>query len=213
MRNLAIIGGADLGQQIASVARAHGGYRVAGFFDDFQAPGSSTPRGVILGQIEEIERLAQAGVFDALLIGVGYRHAAFRRACFERFSRIVEFPLLVHPAAHLEPDVTLGPGTVVGAGCVFDGGVQVQENCYFNPGCVIAHDSSVGAHSFFGPGVTLAGFVRIGAGCFLGVGTTVIDNVSIAGGTQTGGGTLVCSDLVAPALYVGNPARRLRDRD
>ncbi|MGE3998811.1 MAG: NeuD/PglB/VioB family sugar acetyltransferase [Planctomycetaceae bacterium] len=212
MRNLAIIGGTDLGQQIAAVARAHGGYRVAGFIDDFQEPGTPTAGGPVLGRVDDIQRLQREGTVDALLIGVGYKHPAFRRACFERFATLIDIPTLVHPAAHLEPTSSLGRGTVVGAGCVVDGGVSVAENCYFNPGCVIAHDTSVGANCFFGPGVTLAGFITIGEDCFLGVGTTVIDNLTIAAGTQTGGGTLVCSDITEPALYVGNPARRLRDR-
>ncbi len=211
MRTLAIIGGTDLGHQIAAVARAHAGFHVAGFFDDFQEPGTETAGGPILGRVDDIDRCHREGTFDALLVGVGYKHAAFRRRCFKRFSPSVDFPTLVHPAAHLERSVALGAGTVVGAGCVFDGGVRVAENCYFNPGCIIAHDSSVGANSFFGPGVTLAGFITIGDDCFLGVGTTVIDNITIAPGTQTGGGTLVCSDLTQPALYVGNPARKLRD--
>ena len=212
MPTLAIIGGTDLGQQIAAVARAQGCYQIAGFFDDFQPPGAETAGGTILGPVDDVEKRYREGVFETLLVGVGYKHADFRRACFERFAHAIDFPTLVHPAAHLEPTVTLGAGTVVGAGCVFDGGVTVAGNCYFNPGCVIAHDSVVGANCFFGPAVTLAGFVTVGDDCFLGVGTTVIDNVSIAAGTQTGGGTLVASDLPQPAVYVGNPARRLRDR-
>jgi len=212
MRKLAIIGGTDLGRQIAAVAKSNGGYEVIGFFDDFQDTGTMAANGPILGRVDDVERLHRAGTFDSLLIGVGYKHADFRRACFERFAPSIDFPTLVHPAAHLEPTVSLGPGTVVGAACVFDGGVTVAQNCYFNPGCLIAHDSSVGANCFFGPRVTLAGFITVGDDCFLGVGTTIVDNITIAAGTQTGGGTLVCTDLTEPALYVGNPARKLRNR-
>ncbi len=212
MPKLAIIGGSDLGQQIAAIARAHGEFNVVGFFDDFQRVGSDTVGGPILGSLKDIESQHASGVFDSLLVGIGYKHTDFRRQCFERFSPAIEFPSLVHPAAHLEPSVTLGAGTIVGAGCVFDGGVSVAENCYFNPGCIIAHDTSIGANSFCGPGVTLAGFITVEEDCFLGVGTTVIDNVRISAGTQTGGGTVVTSDITDPGLYVGAPARRLRDR-
>lgn len=212
MSKLAIIGGGDLGQQIAAIARAHGGYEVVGFFDDFQQVGINTESGPILGPINDIEAQHAQGIFDALLVGIGYKHTSFRRECFARFSSKINFPALVHPAAHLEPTVTLGAGTIVGAGCVFDGGVNIAENCYFNPGCIVAHDTSIGANSFCGPGVTLAGFITIEEDCFLGVGTTVIDNVRIAAGIQTGGGTVVTSDITDPGLYVGVPARKLRDR-
>ncbi len=211
MPKLAIIGGGDLGQQVAAIARAHGEFEVVGFFDDFQQPGTPTNGGPILGCIDDIEAQHTDGTFDALLVGVGYKHADFRRQCFERFSPTIAFPTIVHPAAHLEPTVTLGAGTIVGPGCVFDGGVLIAENCYFNPGCIIAHDTSIGANSFCGPGVTLAGFITIEDDCFLGVGTTVIDNVRLTAGTQTGGGTVVTADITEPGLYIGVPARKLRD--
>ena len=212
MHELAIIGAGDLGQQIAAIARAHGGYDVVGFFDDFQEVGTNTDGGPVLGPIDDIEARHAEGAFDSLLAGIGYKHVDFRRECFDRFAATILFPSLVHPAAHLEPTVTLGPGTIVGAGCVFDGGVRVAENCFFNPGCIVAHDTVVGAHGFCGPGVTLAGFVTVEQDCFLGVGTTVIDNVRIVAGTQTGGGTLVTTDVTDPGLYIGAPARKLRDR-
>ncbi len=212
MPKLAIIGGGDLGQQISAIARAHGGYDVAGFFDDFQELGTQTNGGPILGRIDDIEAQHADGTFDTLLVGIGYKHTDFRRQCFERFSPKMIFPTLVHPAAHLEPTVTLGAGTVVGAGCVFDEGVLIAENCYFNPGCIIAHDTSIGANSFCGPGETLAGFITVEEDCFLGVGTTIIDNVRLTTGTQTGGGTVVTSDIIEPGVYIGVPARKLRDR-
>ena len=213
MHTLAIIGAGDLGRQIAAVAGACHASEAVVFFDDFAPVGTTVAGGRVLGRIDDVERQYSEGAFDGLLVGIGYKHAAFRRACFERFASVIAFPRLVHPSAYVDPGVRVAAGTIVGAGCVFDQGVIVEANCYFNPGCVIAHDTVVEAHCLFGPAVTLAGFVTVESSCFLGVGTTVSDNVRIAAGTQTGAGAVVISSITGPGVYVGVPARRLRDRD
>ena len=109
MPKLAIIGGGDLGQQIAAIARAHGGYEVVGFFDDFQ-PRRHKHELADPSSVRSTTSKTQhgQGIFDALLVGIGYKHTDFRRECFQRFSPTITFPSLVHPAAHLEPTVTLG---------------------------------------------------------------------------------------------------------
>jgi sugar O-acyltransferase (sialic acid O-acetyltransferase NeuD family) len=213
MHTLAIIGAGDLGKQIAAIARACDASESVVFFDDFTPVGTTIAGGRVLGRIDDIETWHSAGSFDRLLVGIGYKHPAFRRACFERFSSVIAFPTLVHPSSYLDPGVKVAAGTVVGAGCVFDEGVIVDANCYFYPGCVIAHDTVVQAHCLFGPGVTLAGFITVERSCFLGVGTTVTDSVRIAAGTQTGAGAVVISDIANPGVYVGVPARMLRERD
>jgi sugar O-acyltransferase (sialic acid O-acetyltransferase NeuD family) len=213
MHTLAIIGAGDLGRQIAGIARACHASKTVAFFDDFKPVGATFADGRVLGRIDDIEARYAAGAFDGLLVGIGYKHAAFRRACFERFASAISFPRLVHPTAHVDQGATLAAGTVVGAGCVFDEGVNVDANCYFYPGCIIAHDTVVEAHCLFGPGVTLAGFVTVESSCFLGVRTTVSDNVRIATGTQTGAGAVVVANITSPGVYAGVPAKRLRDRD
>lgn len=207
MKRLAIIGAGDLGLQLANLARATGEYALAGFFDDTRSPGEMAAGAPVLGSVADIDAVFDEGTFSDLVVGVGYKHLAFRQALFGRFSARIPFATLVHPSAIIDASCRLGPGTAIYPGCVLDMDAEVGANALLNAGCVIAHHSKVGAGCFLSPAVSVAGFVSIEPGCVLGIGTVVIDNVRIASGVRTGAGAVVTRDLEQPGLYLGIPAR------
>ncbi|MBO2009511.1 acetyltransferase [Hymenobacter negativus] len=210
MKKLAIIGSGDLGQLIAYHAAADKHYQVVGFFDDFRVPSHLAGDYPVLGGVEAIASQFQAGQFDELMIGIGYKHLAVRRTLFQRFAGQVPLGRVVHSSASVDASCRLGTGVFVLPGCVLDRNVVLADNVLLNTACVIAHDSQVGAHTFLSPRVAVAGFVQIGEGCNIGINTTLIDNITLADGIQTGGGTVVIKSLAQPGLYVGNPARFIR---
>lgn len=207
---LAILGSGDLGQLLAHHAVESGGKQLVGFFDDFRAKGDIVGSGPILGGADDILAAHRAGELDELLIAVGYKHFAARRAFYERFVCKVPLGRLVHPSCYVDPSATVGEGSVLLPGCVLDRNVALGPNTLLNTGCVVAHDTTIGAHSFLAPAVRLAGFVVIEPAVFLGIGTIVIDRIRVAEGVQTGGGTVVVRDLEQAGLWVGSPARFVR---
>lgn len=209
MQRLAIIGSGDLGQLIAHHSILDQHYHLTGFFDDFRNKGDAIGAGIVLGGIAEVEKLYLEGIFDCLLIGIGYKHPAFRKQCYETFCSKIPMGKLVHSSCFVDSSASIGAGSVLLPGCVLDSGVVIEENALLNTGCIVAHDTCVGKHSFLGPGVTLAGFITVGEECFIGVGTTVIDNIVIASQVQTGGGAVITRSLTESGLYVGIPAKKV----
>lgn len=207
MKRLAIVGAGDLGLQLAHLAAATDTYRLVGFFDDTREPNTKVGGAPALGSIDNVAAAHAAGDFDALLIGIGYRHLAFRHQLYERFSGHIPFATLIHPSAIVDPGCRVGPGSVIYPGCVLDMGVVIGANVLLNVGCIIAHDSCVEDSCFFSPAVKLAGFVRVEASSTLGIGTIVIDNVVITSGVRTGAGAVVVDSITQPGLYLGVPAR------
>ncbi len=53
--------------------------------------------------------------------------------------------------------------------------------------------------------------VTVGRGCWLGTGVTVLPGVAIAEGCVIGAGSLVTQSTMPNGLYIGVPARRVRD--
>lgn len=80
-----------------------------------------------------------------------------------------------------------------------------------NTACTVAHDSEIEAHCFLSPRVAIAGFVKIKEQCFLGINSTIIDNITICPQTQLGGGSVVTKSITESGLYVGIPAKKIRD--
>jgi sugar O-acyltransferase (sialic acid O-acetyltransferase NeuD family) len=208
MKRLAIIGSGDLALQIVHHAKNSGQYEPVGFFDDYQTRGTSKNGLLILGSIEDVLSAYEKDSFDALMMGIGYKHLKERGEIFQRFKGKIPFGSIIHPSSYVDKSCVLGEGVFIYPGCKLDMNVVISDNVLLNVGCVIAHDSKVGKNSFFGPAVSVAGFVEIEESVNFGIGTVVIDNVRIATGVRPGGGAVVVETIAEPGLYVGVPAMR-----
>lgn len=207
MKRLGIIGGGDLGVQLAHHASATPDMRAIGFFDDFRQTGSFVSGLPVLGGISDVLDNYSRGMFDELLIAIGYKHLSLRNKLYEHFNEKIPFARLIHPHAWVDPTSVIEPGAVVYPGCIVDIYSTVGANTVLNVGCVIAHHSIIGPGCFLSPAVKIAGFVRVAAVSVLGIGTVVIDNISICSGVRTGAGSVVIDDINEPGLYVGIPAK------
>lgn len=207
MKRLGIVGGGDLGIQLAHHASATPDMRAIGFFDDFLAPGTFVSGLPVLGVISDVLDQYSRGAFDELLIAIGYKHLALRNELYQQFNGKIPFARLIHPHAWIDPTSVIESGAVVYPGCIVDMYSTVGANTVLNIGCVIAHHSVIGPSCFLSPSVKIAGFVRVAKETALGIGTIVIDNIHISSGVRTGAGSVVIDDLTEPGLYVGIPAK------
>ncbi|MFC2109207.1 acetyltransferase [Bacteroidota bacterium] len=207
---IAIIGSGVLAQHITHYAEVDLSYDVVGYFNDFIEINTLVNNLPVLGKVSDILTKYKNGEFDALVIGIGYKHFEFRASVFEEYKGVIPFANIIHPSCYLDSSVVLGEGVVLFPKSILDVNVNVGDNVLINIGCVIAHDTSIAKHSFLSPGVTLAGFINIGEKCNIGINTTIIDNITVCNETQTGGGTVVIKNIVKKGLYVGNPQRFIK---
>ena len=211
MKKIAIIGSNDLGILIAYHAR-NMGMSVAGFFDNKKEKGTVIQGfGEVLGGDSAIQENFDSGLFEFLFVGVGYTQFSFRQYIFEKYSGKIPFCNIVHPSSYVDSSVSLGKGMFILPGVVLDMNVKISDNVVLNTGCVVAHDSEVMQHTFIGPGVTIAGNSKIGACNFIGVGSTILDGVDICDKTIVGGGAVVTSSISSPGVYVGIPAKKMKE--
>ncbi len=206
MERVAIIGAGDLGQQIAHYMRTDGVNSVVGYFDDTYTKGDEVMGTPILGTIKEIPTLFKEKAFDALLVGIGYKHLEFKKYIFETYKNI-PFATYVHSSVLLDPTAHIAAGAVVFPGCILDKNVSIEKNTLLNIGCSISHDSVIGAHSFLSPRVAVAGFTKIIGESMLGINCTIIDNLVLTKGCRIGAGAVVTSNCNEKGLYVGVPAK------
>ena len=207
MKRLAIIGSGDLGEQIAWHAANDNQYQVVGFFDDFAEMGVAKHGLPVLGKVADVRTSYANGVFDELLLAIGYKHFEQRMLIFDSLKNEIPFGRLIHSSSYVDDSVKLGRGVVIYPGCVVDMKALLHDNVLLNAGVVVAHDTTIGSHSFLSPGVKVAGFVRVGNCVSLGIGTAVVDNLTIADFARTGAGAVVIESITEPGLYVGVPAR------
>ncbi len=210
-KTIAIIGSGDLGQLIAYHTLAMEVYSKAVFFDDFKHPGEKIGLGVVIGGISKIGSSYLKGEFNELIVGIGYNHMQLRKDLFNKFYPSISFATIIHKSSYVDKSVKIGKGVFILPGCTIDYNSTIEDNVLLNTACTIAHDSIVCSHSFLSPRVAMAGFSKIGECCVIGINSTIIDNITIAENTKIGGGCVVVKDIEYPGLYVGIPAKRIKD--
>ena len=204
---LAIIGSGDLGLQILHHVQNNDKYVSVGFFDDNFIIGKMLHGKPIIGGFNDVFSSYENGMFDCLIIGVGYNYFDLRAEIFEKFFGKIPFAKIISKNAIIDPSSKIASGVIIYPGCIVDANVIISENVLLNIGCVVAHDSFIGKHSFLSPTVKIAGFVKVHEKVNLGIGTVLIDNITISDNIRTGAGSVVVNNLYDKGLYVGIPAR------
>ncbi|WAC01926.1 acetyltransferase [Lacinutrix neustonica] len=210
MKILGIIGCGDLGKQIANYAINDNHYNDVVFFDDYSKE-TSVNGFLIRGTIESIDNSFANKEFDELIIAIGYKHLKTKKVLYEKFVNRIPFGKIIHSTCYLDPTAKIGHGCVIYPKSVLDANVIIKENTLINISCIIAHDTQVGAHCFLSPCIAMAGFVTIKEQCVIGINATIIDNITIGKEIQIGGGAVVINTISKKGVYVGNPAKFIRE--
>jgi sugar O-acyltransferase (sialic acid O-acetyltransferase NeuD family) len=206
MKKLAIIGAGDLGELIAHHAQNDNHFEVIGFYDDFFGDNLEKGNDRLLGATSKIEADFIKGVFNYIMVGVGYKFMQFRKSIFQKLNTKVPFANIIHSSSYVDPSVKLGDGIFILPGCTIDKDVIIGNNVLINTAAVIAHDSTIKDHCFISPAASIAGKTVIEESCIIGINATIIDNLTIAPFSQIAGGAVVIDNISKSGLYAGIPA-------
>lgn len=76
----------------------------------------------------------------------------------------------------------------------------------------IGHNSVIGNNCVIISGVNIGGSVMIGSDVWIGMGVLIKPHINICSHAVIGIGSVVLDDIVKPGIYVGNPAKFLKER-
>ncbi|MBM3241761.1 hypothetical protein FJZ31_36260 [Candidatus Poribacteria bacterium] len=120
---------------------------------------------------------------------------------------------IVAPSSFVSRTARIGAGCVVYPNCFIGLNVTLGHRVFILSGSIINHDDKLGDRVVVCSSVSLAGFVTVEAGCYLGQACTIKQYLRIGRGSLIGMGSIVVKDVPPNSVMVGNPARKLRDRN
>ena len=209
---VAVYGAGGHGREIAWLARACAAAGRSGPFAGFVDDAADHEGGALESfPVSTLAGLARRAPDARLVVAVGSPEAREAMAAKVRAAGF-GFATLVHPSVAIPPDLRLGAGCVVQAGCVVTVGVTLGDHVHLNIGCLVSHDVTIDAFANVTPGVRLSGNVHVGHHAYVGSGATVIHGrpgapLRIGARAIVGAGAVVVRDVEPGSTVVGVPAR------
>jgi sugar O-acyltransferase (sialic acid O-acetyltransferase NeuD family) len=89
--------------------------------------------------------------------------------------------------------------------------VRVGNNVVLWSGNHIGHQTVIKDNVFISSHVVVSGYCEVGEHCFIGVNSSIANNIKIAKDCLIGMGAVVHKDTQERKVYVGNPAKPIKD--
>lgn len=209
MKDIYIIGAGTYGEAMYELA-VDCGYNVVGFFDEDETKiGNTVMDRPIIGKLSEYEEIKEKNFIVA--IGNNKIRHDIMTMILEKGGNT---PTLIHPTAKISKTAVIGRGVYIQTGAVIWTKVVIGDFTIISPNTVVAHHSTIGHSCLISTLCTVGASLTIGEYTMFGIGSIAITGIkSIGKNVMLGAGTVVIKDVEDNVLMVGNPARKIKDRE
>ncbi|HEY4475056.1 MAG TPA: acetyltransferase [Candidatus Paceibacterota bacterium] len=181
-----------------------------GFIDENQANhGKIIHKVPVLGGFEWLKN---ADSNTCLTMGVGFPRV--RKKFFDIIQNLglkFNFPVLVHPTAHIGENVKFGEGSQVMMNNSITVDITVGEHVHINQGCSIGHDVVIGNFVYLSPHCVISGYTYIGEGADIGSNASTRPLSKIGAWSVLGLNAGVVKDIPERVIAVGCPAKPIKE--
>jgi maltose O-acetyltransferase len=163
-----------------------------------------------------VRRAAQMVVVNSVASRFAVPHSV-RAKIYRRCGLTVGQWTDIYPRQTIRPGtVTIGRNCVINYGGIFDPGeasISIEDDVFIGVQVLLlAQTHELGSSTKRARGL-LSKPISIGRGSWLGARVTVLPGVRVAEGCIIGANSTVTTDTEPNGVYVGSPARRVRDLD
>jgi len=116
----------------------------------------------------------------------------------------------ISPNAYVN-GLKLGVGNFICAGVIITTNVSIGNHIHLNLQTTIGHDSILDDYVTTAPSVNISGNVSIGKAVYLGTKSCIREKTKICENVILGMNAGVVSDIVESGVYVGTPAKRIKN--
>jgi UDP-2-acetamido-3-amino-2,3-dideoxy-glucuronate N-acetyltransferase len=164
--------------------------------------------------------------YESLTTNVVHESFKYGENCKIGNFCVIEEDVIIGDNVDIQNYVLLKKGTRIGDNCYIDsyfrssGDNEIGNNVTLRFGSTIARKVYVKDNVFISPNVmtvyslpdgSKSAATVIGEGAFIGTAAVLAPNIEIVPGVIVGANTFVNKSILEKAIYVGNPAKKIRD--
>lgn len=217
MKKLVILGGRGIGMIAASVAQDLGYYEVLGFLNDFVPVGESVgvyKKHEVLGTTKDVAKYLKD---EDVYFFIGYIGMKNEKEIFEKISNLKiprnRFATLIHPSAIVPKGYCkIGYGVLISPLAQLSPDTTIEDNCILLANSFLGHDSTMRRFSHITANAVVGGNVVLGKGAHVGTNATIRENINVGDFAIIGSGAVVLNDVPGNSIFVGNPAKLLKNK-
>lgn len=215
-RSLLVIGAGGFGRETIELVRALQSagepIELLGVCDDDPTLQGQDVIGVpVLGPIRTVHDYPDAAV--VVTIGNPANYGTRKRIVAQLGLDPDRYATLIHPTSVMPGSAQVGRGSIIHAHCVLTADVTVGSHVVIMPSVILTHDDRIGDYATLGAGAKLAGAVTVAEGAYIGSGALLREYIAIGEWSLVGMGAIVTQDVPPHQVWVGSPARRIRDTE
>lgn len=212
MKDIVIIGSGGFSKQVIEIVEQKNlveqQYNLIGIIDDNRELIGNNVLGYnIIGDTEYLQGLSEKRkIYGVIAIADGITRKRIARKLMD-----VIWENLIHPKAIITQYKNLGNGNIICAGVVINPNFKIGNHCHINIGSTLGHDVTMSNYVTLMPGSTVSGKVTLKSSSMVGTGSTIIQGITVQENVILGAGAVVLKDTNNDSIYVGVPAKKVRD--
>ena len=206
-----LVGGGGHCKSCIDVIEAGGEYRIKGIIDLPGEFGKSISGYTVIGNDDDLPKLAEVG--HNFLITIGHMGNSNKRR--KLFDIIVNnkgnLPVIIAPTAVVSKHSVIGEGTIIMHNCIINANSKIGNNSIINNKALVEHDVIIGSNCHISTNANINGNCTISDNVFIGSSVTLKNGISIIDHAIIGLGSVVVKAIEKSGVYVGNPAKKIKD--
>lgn len=164
-------------------------------------------------KISDDELMWLARQVDAFVLGIGQIYTPKPRQEAVRRVHLAggRFMDLVAETAFISPFTVIGRAPFIGHFVSVNENAKIGDFAILNTRSVIEHDAAIGDFCHISTGAIINGGARIGNNVFIGSNAVILQQIDICSDVLVGAGSVVVNPITVSGIYVGNPARKIKE--
>lgn len=213
-----IIGGIGSGTVVAqamidAINRGREDFEFCGFLNDRQNKGEFIESIPVLGNQtkEEVDNYWKAGYKFVYVLHKQDDEQSFIDKYYALGLSPEKMFTFVHPTAYLAPDVVIEAGSVIMPYVMISAHATISLNTLIMTGATVGHNTETGNFCHIASQAVVGAYIKMGVGVHIGLNSTVREYLTIGSYSIVGMGSVLTKNVPDREVWVGNPAKKLRD--